>query len=436
MLHILLWLIGSGCLLVGCGPRPRPGKPPQHVLLVTVENLRTDHVTQLGHERRTTALLRPDQPSVLDIDSIALSGVAFARAYAPSADPELSLASLMGGAFPVDGGRASVAAAFPQGASSLAQAFHEAGFVTACFVGSRSFNSSGSTDAALAQGFQAASFHASDKETLGAAVAWLSAEIPKGGKHFTWIHLADIQAPFDGQPFTDRHSVQLPEGESHPDPGPFVAGLQAAGVRPSPADLSRLNDLYDGALVRTTELTNSFFFLYKHEFGVQGLWDDTLVALAGVSGCSLGEGHGGIAARNSLREEALRVPILFSHRNSLTGERIFGEVVELADLGATLRDWFRVDEGAPGSQSLLAITDSYVKRDFAARPALAVDGSSGNHSLRDERFRLVHSDDGDKLYDLQADPTGLHEVSGKFPEVMRAMQASAADRLQQLGLVQ
>lgn len=419
-------------LFAACGRKPRPGRPPAHVLLITVENMRADHVTHLGHERRTTALLRPDQPIVLDMDSVALTGVAFPNAYASAAEPKFSLASLMGNGYPMKEGRAAVSTAFESG--SLAQAFRDEGYVTACFVSGRSLDPTDSTEANFAKGFQKASFEGSDQETLAAAVSWSQTEYPKGGKHFTWIHLADIQAPFTGEPFVDRHSVELPEGVNLPDPQELVSRLQSAGVRPSSSDRAHLNDFYDGQFVRTSELVNSFYFLYRNEFGVEGLWDDTVVVVAGATGCELGEADGGIGDHNSLREEALRVPILFTHRGSLTGERIFGEVVELQDLGACLRDWFRVDPGANSAHSLLAITDSYVEREFAARPALSFESGAGDYSLRTERYRLEHAGGEVRLFDLQVDPAGVIDISTESPAVVSRIQAAAADRLEQLGL--
>ena len=107
-----------------------------------------------------------------------------------------------------------------------------------------------------------------------------------------------------------------------------------------------LVDLYDGRLVRLTELINSFFFLYKHEFGDEAFWDESLVVVAGVTGLELAEGGRYLARSSSLREESLRVPFLVRHPASLTGERLYDEPVDLADLGATLREWL----GAPGDR--------------------------------------------------------------------------------------
>lgn len=424
----LVVLLCGALLSLACAPKARPGTAPEHLLLITIENLRADHVSALGYERRTTALLRPDQPIVLDLDRIATTGVSFARSYAPSSSAQRSLDSLLLGA---------QLTSSPQPAS-LAEAFHHAGFRTSCFVTATSLDEASQTPQGLAAGFEMASFHASDEATLAAAVAWLESEMPAGAQHFTWLHLAGIQVPFAGEPFEDRFSA--PAGVAQGlAPAAFVAALESGELEWSADRRKHLNDLYDARLLRVVELLNSFFFLYSNNFGVENLWDRSVIAVMGSSACELGDLGTRIGTAHSLREEGLHVPLLVTHRGSLTGERIFADVVEFGDVQATFRDWFGLEPSASlgdsslEGRSLLAVTDSYIARDFPARPALSV-GADGAFSLRSARYRLTVQGGVRMLHDLQMDPNARHDVAPLHPDVVEQLLESSRGRLEALGI--
>jgi len=427
-------LLAFAFALAACGgDEARPGVPPRHVLLITIEGLRADHVTSLGYERRTTTLLRPDQPVTLDIGHIATGGVMFARAFAPAAHPGLAVATLLTGELPTEGGRPLLAGPLGPG-QTLAEDFSAAGFRTGAFVNASSLDASRASAEGIGRGFGEASFHASDEGALAAAVAWLQADIPAGEPHFTWLHLGAIQPPFEGPPFQDRFSPTDYSGPVQPEAA-FFERLAAGELELGPADERALADLYDGRVVRTTELLNSFFYLYKNSFGDEALWDDTLIAVAGATGCGLAEAGGRIGDVDSLRDEGLHVPIFLRHTKSLTAERIYAEVVTLADLGVTLRDWF----GTPGleasrGRSLLGLTDRGRAEPFQERGALAVSSDGAGVSLRTPEWRLVARGGAVSVYDLVADPLQLHDVGDEVPEARAALLAELDQRLADAGL--
>jgi len=410
--------------LVACsesGPQTRFGVPPRHLLLITVEGLRADHVTSLGYDRRTTSLLRPDQPIVLDLGHIADTGVVFARGIAPAAAPSLGLAQLHAGGLPVAEG-APAPGQLPDGAGPLlAEDLAAAGLRTAAFVNATALPEDLQGPSRLVLGFEQATFAATDEATLGAAVGWLREEAPAGGAHFTWVHLAGLRAPFEGPPLRDRTSSEGASAEPALDLEQQRALMEGRG-QVNGRVRRELVDLYDGRLVRLTELINSFFFLYKHEFGDEAFWDESLVVVAGVTGLELAEGGRYLARSSSLREESLRVPFLVRHPASLTGERLYDEPVDLADLGATLREWL----GAPGyreapGRSLLGLTDTEAGRSFEAGLPLSVlvDGSAA--SVTDGRWRLVARGERVRLHDLLVDPGQQQDVSEARPAVVERL---------------
>jgi arylsulfatase A-like enzyme len=94
--------------------------------------------------------------------------------------------------------------------------------------------------------------------------------------------------------------------------------------------------------------------IYKHHFEVEEeVWDRTLVVTAGLSGCELGE-RGYYGSKKSLHVQGLQVPLAFHHPRSLTGRRIFEDLVGLADVAPTLSEWMLLEpfselEGARAS---------------------------------------------------------------------------------------
>jgi len=422
----------------GCGPpAERPGTPPRHLVLITVEHIRPDHMTALGYDRHTTGLLKLDQPYVLDIDYLGHRGVSFAHVMAPSSDDSLSLANLMTGALPLSEGKLRVGGALPEQPSTLAEDLASKGFLTAAFVNGSSLSGAERGAGGLARGFERASFYASDEEMLTAAVGWLSAQVSGKTPLFLWIHLAGIRPPFAGEALADRFSKGDYAGYVRPEPE-FFERLRAGEVELSANDHQRLRDLYDGRLRRVTELLNSFFFLYRNTIAGGKLWKDSLIVIAGTSGCELAERGGRVASEDCLRESGLNVPLQLWHPGSLTGERVLDTVVELGDLAATLRDWFGVQ--APGSatgQSLLALTDSYVQGAFERRGGLSLAHAGPEltgATLRSRRWRLILEGEHAQLFDLEHDPGERHEIAEDLPQVVAELRAQLSARLRAVGL--
>jgi arylsulfatase A-like enzyme len=168
-------------------------------------------------------------------------------------------------------------------------------------------------------------------------------------------------------------------------------------------------------------------------------WPRTVFVLAGVQGIDLGE-RGGIGAQGTLSEHALHVPLVVRHPDSLTGERIFGDVVQLEDVMPTLLDWFRLPTPAGlRGRSLLARLDSYVKRPFDPLPAFAQLPERGVFSVRTQRWHLVwnalRAEPAGRpssspplaavaLYEPELDPDEFDDVSARHPEVVAELTAA------------
>jgi arylsulfatase A-like enzyme len=400
--------------LVGCAAcgreRPRPGTPPRCVLLVSIEDLRADHVTGYGYIRQTTHVRKESAELVLDLDRMAQTGVAFSSAFSPAPSVAPSLASLLTGARPPEHGVFEAGERLSPDVSTLAEDFQGAGFATAAFVGTREPR----LEQGLGRGFDVAQEFASDAEALKAALGWLRDSAPRQGKLLLWVHLGELGQLAQSPRLADMYSAEE---------GPLVLDAEQLAEEPSDGVLRRrLLDYYDGGVERANLYLHAFLENYRFAFLEDELFEDSVIVVCGTNGVELAEREGRVGSGAELLEETLRVPLVFRHPASLTGRRIFDEPVTLADVAPTLRDWLEVSAGAPGSgRNLLALTDSYIERPFERRPAqawLQAEGELRAHSARDARWRARADSEGTQLYDLLRDPFAERDVAAEHPDLI------------------
>ncbi len=423
--------------------RERPGTPPDHVLLVTVENLRADHTYMWQYPRPTTFIERPDDQRSLDLDLLMERGVLFHAAFAPSGAARPSLATLFTGLPPRAHGLSSADGVLSEGVSTLAERLRDAGYQTAGFASpSRPIADSG-----LTRGFDVfVEDHAEIVYREGVPVdglllrafEYLRTEFDPETPQFLWLHVGSPAPPWDPQPVPtsdgerDFLTQDLPEGYE----GPVQTNLgfldkvnrreQALDVE----DHDALIALYDADLERANFLLRQILEIYKHHFEEElEVWDRTLVVTAGLSGCELGE-RGYFGSEQSVHEQGLHVPLAFHHPPSLTGRRIFEDVVGLADVMPTVCEWMKVD--APASlegRSLLSRTDR--GRTLEPRPVIA-ELSEGVLSARVGGWRLVLNRGAEEregayevpplqLFETTSDSAELQDVSLGAPEAVERL---------------
>ena len=392
-------------LLAACGRAPRPGVPPQNLVLVTIEHLRADHCTSLGYARETTVLLRPDGLRTMGLDQLAETGVLFSQAFSPSGSTRSSLASLFTSEPPPTSGVLDDEGVLGHEFPVLAEALVAGGFATGAFcLPSKLLSGSG-----LERGFEVFEEGEDQKLVLGAAYAWVSAQVEADQPFFLWVHLGWIAPPLGELPI-----------DSSPIDDPYVSS--------DPWDIT---DRYDRALHATVSYMRAFL-------EALGLIDEqfmpsTLVVLAGLQGIELKDRGEFVGSEESVHEEVLHVPLILCHPPSLTGSRIFDEQIELADVAPTLLDWFELDPRTIGTgRTLLPLCDTYVDRPFESRLAFALGGDHG--SVRTPSWRLVvrqraAPEPGDEerlpdlaLYDARADYGMFVDVAASHPDVVEVLR--------------
>lgn len=399
-------LVAALAVCAACGrERPRPGTPPRCVLLVSIEDLRADHVTYYGYVRQTTHVRKESSELVLDLDRMAQTGVAFTSAYSSSPSVAPSLASLLTGALPSEHECLEAGSQLSEGVSSLAEDFQAAGFATAAFVGTRE----PLLELGLARGFDVAEEFAADTEVLKGALGWLRDSAPRKEAFLLWVHLGELRDLSSAPRLADLYSVE--EGQLVLD-AERLAAEGSDGV-----ERRRLIDHYDGGVERANMYLHAFLENYRFAFLEDELFDDSVIVVCGTNGVELAERDGRVGPGAALVEETLRVPLVLRHPASLTGRRLLREPVTLEDVAPTLREWLGVSAAAPGSgRSLLALTDSYIERPFERRPAQAWSWSEGvlrARSARDDRWRAVFEGGDAQLFDLRRDPYAEHDVASE-----------------------
>jgi len=371
-------------MLVACSPAPRRrGEPAAHVLLVTVACLRADHTSAFLYRRPTTGdLLVDDAAQTPSIDRLAAEGVLFANAFAPSERPRPGLAAILGGAGPLATGVWDESDAPRAGRPLLAERLAASGFETRAFV-TRVFADG------WRRGFDGFEASETDDDTVRRATQWIASHSFSAGRSLLWLHL-------DG-----------PASPHAPEP---LDGVDYAALYDGPCGL------YDGEVTRVNALVERVVRAYPPD-----AWRATLLVLAGTSGAPLGE------PADALDDRLLRVPLFLRHPASLTGRRIFADVVELQDVAPTLLDWFELPpEEAWRGRSLRARPLEWLKRPLPPRPAVAVrDAEPSVYTVRDAQWRLVaRRGEPAVLFDAGSDRRFERDLAGEEPAVVRRLQES------------
>jgi arylsulfatase A-like enzyme/Flp pilus assembly protein TadD len=361
------------CLLVLSPALAAAATDKPNVILITLDTVRADRMGFLGSKLGLTPQL----------DALASQSVVFEHAYSQAPITPVSHATILTGTYPQYHGIRNFGDRLPPSVPFLPDILHAQGYHTGAFVGSIILDPKNGFASGFERGFDVynAGFHRQKtgerreasmqrrgEVTLGYVLEWLGQQ--KGGPFFLWFHLWDAHDPYN-------------------PPEPFRSRFP--------------NAPYNGSIAYVDSIVGKLLDYLRS----QGLYDNSLIAVAADHGESLGE-HGELTHSIFLYDSTIHVPLLLKlPGNRSAGQRV-SATTSLVDLAPTLIDSLGqtppqsmqgrsliplIGNPHPESRSSLA-TGDHSERSF---------GWSALVSLRSANQLYVRAP-RPELYDLSSDP--------------------------------
>ena len=412
-------LLLAACLgLAGCRKGGDLAGYP-NIVLITLDTTRADHLGTYGYFRDTSPR----------IDAFAEQSIVFERAIAPMATTLPTHVSILTATHPLEhgvlanvmhGGRRFVPAA---GLRSFATVCLEQGYRTAAFVSAAPLK----RDSGIQVGFETfdepegSDAERNGGETTDAALRWLAGL--EARPFLLWVHYYDAHWPFAAPvPFADRYrtdaALERYIAERRIAAASLREGVGREEARPTlnayDAEL-HYQDLQVGRLLDALQARRD--------------WDRTAVVLVGDHGEGLSQhGH---AAHGGTWNEQLRSPLLI--RAPGHEPRRLTRTISLVDTLPTLLGLL----DAPALEDFLEQASGRDVLAGGSEPGAVLSQDTGRPSkpgayrlaLTSTRWKYFQIYDGEKgeevgqeLYDLEADPFELADVSKRHPETTRQLR--------------
>lgn len=414
-----------GAAAASRAPPAPPGAP--NVVLIVVDTLRADRLSQFGYERATSEAL----------DLLAERASMFRSAYTPAPWTVPSVASILTGLLPARHRVDQTGSALADDFDVLPEVLARNGWQTVGF----SFNKHVSRKAGFDQGFDA--FRDVDTgrtgaypdlgEMVDAALAWVGAR-SSDRPFFLYLQPMNIHGPYRVPEARRAALLGRP-----PRPGfEYKSALMDGIVRERNFELREqvtlvvlqsLNEQYDTAVRYTADELGRLL----RGLDAAGLFDDALVVLTADHGEELFE-RGGFDHAYNLNAEVLHVPLWLKRPGQRVPQRL-DEPVSLIDLLPTLLGLLGLGhdfDSAIDGRSLLPLLDG-APTPPAPRPVLAQainPKRCSGRSFREGDWELIVIDEsydpeatGVRLYDLRSDPQQIVDLSRAEPERTKAMHA-------------
>jgi arylsulfatase A-like enzyme len=432
--------------------------PVQNVIVILADTLRRDHLEAYGHSRETAPGLA----------RMAREGTLFRNAVANASWTKVSATSLMLSLYPSSHGVRSFADRLPDEASTLAEAFREAGFASAAFSanffvgklthleqGFEEFHESASLATSVSQ---AAEQSKTAREQVDRLLPWLDAhrDVP----FFVYLHVTDPHSPYRPMAPYDTRSVSAEDGARHEREqsalrehiahpvfkafGMPIASELAAAQLDADAYMSVDRAWYDDSIrAMDTELARVFERLQE-----LGLAESTLVAFTSDHGEEFLE-HGATFHGRSVYGEVTRVPLLLWGAGVPAG-RVVEPTVQGIDLMPTLLELASVETQAPMQGRSLAPllradapqgwqrpVVSEHRLDLSGPPWVDREGAA----IDDGEWKLIENASPGagvppvELYDARRDPLDARDVAADHPEVVARLRAALAQWRSETGTI-
>lgn len=430
-----LTTFAAACALVAlaCTRDVEPARP-RHLILVTVDTLRADHVSAWGHARGTTdaaGVAQRNSAAGFTLDELAAQGARFAHAYTPRGETFPALCSLFTGKPPPETGVLGNKETLPASNTTLAERLRAAGFQTAAFTTNKLLV----PGSGIEQGFDVFESDFGDERdanVLARASRWL-AERPKDARAFVWVHLMGPHLPYDPKPSNGVDFARLFADPAYAGSAngarEFVDVAYSEQRALSDADRRHLVDLYDGEVARVDQLVSRF------AQGLGGTLDDSLFVFCADHGEELGERSGYFGHSKSVSSAVLHVPLFLRFPRAVKAGSVRTEVALLEDVFPTALALFGLEpERAARGLSLDGLARGAADPRFDGRIAIGAWRFS-IFTVADAHRRFVFNPERREpdeiprgpypipefaLFDRDADPSELVDVAPR--ELARARE--------------
>lgn len=404
---------------------PDWGQKP-HVILISLDTLRADHLSSYGYWRATSPFL----------DELAGRGVRFEQVISQAPRTAPSHMSLFTGLYPavhktrLAYGRTE-ATIFPLNDrwGTLPQWFKKAKYRTAAWTGGVEMLAEAGFDRGFDEYHETLGYLTSEK--LAHIRQWFLAHSDE--PCFIFLHTYQIHDPYlPPQPYNEFFDPHY-EGGIISEKSKLVASaekdyfslheafwerVKRTNGRIEPREMYQLEALYDGEILYTDHMLKEFFGSLKSD----GLLEDTLVVITADHGEEFLE-HGELLHK-TLYQETLRVPLIMSYSGRLPPGMVVKSQVGLIDLAPTILEiaGFPVPEQIQSASLMpLIMGDEVGDREvYSEEPWRYLTHHSG---LRTGRFVLYDKGWlGKELYDQRADPGERTDISSRQRETRAWME--------------
>ncbi len=292
-----------------------PQQPP-NVLLITVDTLRSDHVSCYGYHLRTSP----------NIDKLASEGVRFDHAHTTIPLTGPAHFSLLTATYPQENGARINGIAYHDKARLLflPQILRRFGYRNAAFVSAWPLTSRlthmdewfDHYDEDLSRSYQMFNSSRYAEDVTPRAVSWMQANEHR--PFFMWVHYFDPH-----EPYHLRESFANPEQIGEPAISPELENDDARQrIREYDSEIGYA-DYYIGHLLRTLDQMK--------------LRDSTLVVLVADHGESLGE-HNYVGHGRQLYDPIVRIPLIMRFPGVIPPGKVVRREVSLLDVAPTMAD--------------------------------------------------------------------------------------------------
>ncbi|MDJ0847346.1 MAG: sulfatase [Myxococcota bacterium] len=413
--------------VLGCSAGSPP--KPTHVLLLTIDTLRADHLGSYGYARSTSP----------HIDALAREGVLFSAAIVQRGATWPSLTSILTSLHPESHGVRQNGWPLPPTTPILSEHLREQGFRTAAFLTNMT--------SAPHRGFdhkETFEKEASDGTATRAALAWLRANHDR--PCFLWLHWLGPHDPYAPSPeFRRRFATPARRGVN--GRRTTLERLHRERRKLAPADLAHIVSLYDAEVAQVDARVGEVLAALDE----LGLRETTLVVLTSDHGEELYDHQSYFFHSNSIYDSVLRVPLVLRFPGALPAGLVLDGPTESIDIAPTIWDLLGLPPPA-----------SYEGRSLLPRIRAAADGEAdgdgeafselGEHirSIRTKRWHYLYNPrempapipkqralragesftiEREELYDVLADPRETTNVVERHPDVAARLRRRIEERL-------